>query len=107
MDPIVIRKKEELDNGWKFIVEVGTNEETIIGFGVKIDNDYWEQLTLGKFPPERLLTESFRYLLLKDSKNSVVRDLGHEFNLRSIQPIFYSYERRMKRALFGTEYPER
>jgi len=107
MDPIVIYKKEELDNGWKFIVEVGTHEETIIGFGVKIDKDYWQELTLEKFPPERLLKESFRYLLLKESKNFIATELGHEFNLRSIQPIFYSYERRMKRALFKTEYPER
>jgi len=106
MDPIVIGKKEELDNGWKFIVEVGTNEETMIGFGVSIDKEYWQQLTLGKFPPERLLRESFHYLLLKEPGTSVVRDLGHEFNLRSIQTIFYSYERRIKRALFGTEYPE-
>lgn len=107
MDPIVIRKKEELDNGWKFIVEVGTNEETIIGFGVSIDKEYWQQLTLGKFPPERLLRESFRYLLLKGPRTSILRDLGNEFSLRNIQTVFYSYERRIKRALFGTEYPER
>ena len=106
MDPIVIQKKEELENGWWFIVEIGTHGETKIGFGVSIDKDYWQQLTMGKFPPERLLRESFRYLLLKESRTSIVKDLGNEFSLRSIQTIFYSYERRMKRALFGTEYPE-
>ncbi|OGE96435.1 MAG: hypothetical protein A3B10_04560 [Candidatus Doudnabacteria bacterium RIFCSPLOWO2_01_FULL_44_21] len=107
MDPIVIEKKEELDKGWRFIVEVGTHEETQVGFAVTIDKDYWQELTLGKFPPERLLRESLRFLLLKQSRNAIVRDLGNDFSLRNIQTLFYSYERRMKMALFGTEYPKK
>jgi hypothetical protein len=105
MDPIVIGKKEETQDGWRFIVEVGTHGETKIGFAVNIDKEYWKQLTLGKFPPERLLKESFRYLLLKEPRTSIVKDLGNEFSLRNIQTMFYSYERRIRRALFKTEYP--
>lgn len=106
MDPIFITRKEELKDGWRFIIEVGTHEETKVGCGVTLDREYYRELTLGKFQPERLMRESFRYLLLKTSMHSVVRDLGNEFNLRNIQTMFYSYERRMKMALFGTEYPE-
>lgn len=106
MDPIAIVNKEELENGWRFVVEIGSHEETKVGFGVQVNKDYWQELTLGKFPPERLVKESFRYLLAKEPKTSIIRDLGNNFSLQNIQTMFYSYERRMRRALFGKEHIE-
>jgi hypothetical protein len=107
MEPVIIQKREEVENGWRFVVEVGTQEEYRVGFAVHIDREYWQKLTLGKFPPERLIQETFRFLLAKEiTKTAVLRELGNSFNLKDISPHYYSYERRMKMALFGTEYPE-
>lgn len=108
MDPVVIQRKEETENGWRFIVELGTHEENKIGFAVSIDREYWQNLTLGKFPPEFLVRETFRFLLAKEGiKTALLRSVGHHFDLRDIAEHYYSHERRMKMALFGTEYPER
>ena len=107
MDPIVIQRKEETDKGWRFIVEVGTQGEYKMGFAILIDKEYWHKLTLEKFPPERLLTETFKFLFAKEiTKTAVARELGKAFDLRDIPDQYYSYERRIKMVLFGTEYPE-
>ena len=107
MDPILIQRKEEVENGWRFIVEVGGQAEYRVGFSVSVDRDYWQELTLGKYSPERLVQETFHFLLAKETtKTALVREIGNSFNLRDLLNIYYSYERRIKMALFDTEYPE-
>ncbi len=107
MDPIVIQRKEETDKGWRFIVEVGRQAEYRVGFSVSVDKDYWQKLTLGKHSSERLVQETFRFLLAKETtKTALIREIGNSFNLRDLPNTYYSYERRMKMALFGTEYPK-
>lgn len=107
MDPTVIQRKEETDNGWQFIVEVGKQAEYRVGFLVSVEEDYWQKLTLSKYPPERLVQETFRFLLAKETTTTaLVREIGNSFNLKDLPSTYYSYERRMKMALFGTEYPE-
>ena len=107
MDSIVIQRKEEVENGWRFVVEVGSTGDTRVGFAVLVEKEYWQDLTLERFSPERLLKETFRFLFAKEiTKTAVVRKLGNYFDLRNLPDHYYSYERRMKMALFGTEYPK-
>jgi hypothetical protein len=106
MDLIVIQRKEVTENGWRFVVEVGTQGEYRVGFAVLVDRKYWQQLTLEKFLPERLIKETFIFLLAKETtKTALLRQLGNSFDLRDLPDRYYSYERRMKMALFSTEYP--
>lgn len=107
MDPIIIQRKEEKENGWRFIVEVGTYGGDKVGFAVFVNKEYWQSLTLEQFPPERLLRETFKFLFAKEiTKIAMVRELGNSFDLQDLPNHYYSYERRMKMALFGTEYPK-
>ena len=107
MGHIVIQRKEETNNGWRFIVEAGSTGDTKVGFAILVDEEYWRKLTFGKFPPERLLKETLKFLFAKETTNTaVVRELGNSFNLKELPDHYYSYERRMKMALFGTEYPK-
>ncbi|MDP2736122.1 MAG: hypothetical protein Q8P12_08065 [bacterium] len=108
MEPVIIQRKEDTEQGWRFIIEIGRHEDAKVGFAVTVDRDYFTQLTLGKHEPERLVLETFKYLLAKETtKTAVVRELGNTFNLKDVSERYYSYERRMKMALFGTEYPEK
>lgn len=107
MDRIVIQRKEEREDGWRFVVEVGIHEGDKVGFSVSVSKEYWQELTFEKFSPERLLKETLRFLFAKETtKTAVVRELGNSFDLKDVQTHYYSYERRMKMALFGTEYPK-
>ncbi|MDP4007524.1 MAG: hypothetical protein Q8P55_02975 [bacterium] len=107
MEPLVIQRMEETNEGWRFIVEIGRQDAVKIGFAATLDRDYWKELTFQKHSPERLIQETFRFLLAKEvAMTAVVRELGNSFNLRDIPTHYYSYERRMKFALFGTDHPE-
>ena len=107
MDSITIQQNEETENGWRFVVEVGSISDNKVGFAIFVDKEYWQKLTFGKFPPERLITETLRFLFAKETtKTAVVRELGNSFDLKDLPDRYYSYERRMKMALFGTEHPE-
>jgi hypothetical protein len=108
MEPIVIQSVQETDSDWRFVVEVGLHGGGKVGFGITVEKDYWQELTFGKFPPERLLRETLKFLIAKETtKTAVAREMGNSFHLRKVAEHYYSYERRMKMALFGTEYPKR
>ena len=88
-------------------MEVGATDDIKVGFAILMDKKYWQELTLERFPPERLIQETLRFLIAKETtKTALVRQLGNAFDLRDLPNHYYSYERRMKMALFGTEYPE-
>jgi hypothetical protein len=107
MEPVIIQRVEERDNDWRFIVEVGAQEGDKVGFSITVEKKYWQELTLERFPPEQLLKETLKFLLAKETtKTAVVRELGNSFHLKTIAANYYSYERRMKMALFGTEHPK-
>lgn len=55
----------------------------------------YERLTGGEASPEELLTESFRFLLEREPKESI---LG-SFNLTTISRYFPEYEREIARRL--------
>ena len=84
---IKIKKEEETQDTWKFLVVVGSeNDKT--EHSVILDRDYWEKLTSGKREPEELVKKSFEFLLEREPKESILR----EFNLRVINDYFPQYE---------------
>ena len=55
----------------------------------------YERLTDGKVSPEELVTESFRFLLEREPKESILRS----FDLTVISRYFPGYEREIGRRL--------
>jgi len=111
MEKIEIIDEEQIENGWRFVVEVGEGESKT-QHSVTLDKEYWEKLThsLGslqgpespsgprtagqaeKVPPEELVKKSFEFLLAREPKESILR----EFNLREIAKYFPEYESEIK-----------
>ena len=94
MDAIQITKKEETADGWRFVVEIGPDFNKI-GFSVFLDKDYWNELTSGKYSPDEFVMRSFRFLLQREPRTSIMRS----FHLRDIQRHFSTYEEKMKGTL--------
>lgn len=55
----------------------------------------YERLAAGQASPEALVTESFRFLLEREPKESILRS----FNLTVISRYFPQYEREIRRRL--------
>lgn len=89
---IQVTQRDEKEDGWTFVVEVGINSAEKIGYLVKVEKEYWEALTKGRYPPELLVRRSFMFLLSREAKSSILRN----FNLREIQGYFPSYEDEMR-----------
>ncbi len=87
MKNIKIKKEEQTENGWNFLVEVGDNEDKI-EYSVTLDKEYYQKLTDGKHTPAELVEKSFEFLLARELKESILR----EFNLRVISNYFPEYE---------------
>lgn len=87
MEKIFIKKKEENDDGWVFGVEVGGAE-----YRVGLAREYWEKLTGKTIEPEKLVLRSFKFLLAREPKESI---LG-QFDLSVIQKYFPEYEDKIK-----------
>ena len=61
-------------------------------FKVTLDDDYYQELTEGKCSKEELIGKSFKFLLKREPKESILR----EFNLKIIKKYFPEYEERIK-----------
>lgn len=84
---IKIKKEEEIKHGWKFLVEVGEDSRKTEHM-VSLDKDYYEKLTNSRINPGELIKKSFKFLLERESKESILR----EFDLRLISQYFSEYE---------------
>ena len=58
---------------------------------VALDEDYYQKLTKGRISKEQLIEKSFSFLLVRESKESILR----RFNLRVIKRYFPEYESRV------------
>jgi len=87
MERAVVIKEEKIKNGWKFSVRIG--EHT---YNVELTEDYWKRLTLGSIPPEKLVEQSFSFLLEREPKESILPT----FNLKQIQTYFPDFEEKIK-----------
>ena len=82
-----IKETKKTQSGWKYQVILAENGEDL-EFDVDLDEDYYKQLTNQKISPEELIRKSFRFLLSKEGKESIL----YSFNLRVIQKYFPEYE---------------
>ena len=85
---IQIKKK----SGQEFMVTVeegGSKTE----YAVTLDGEYYQRLTGGKITEEELIKRSFRFLLERESKESILS----KFNLKVIKRYFPEYEEEIKK----------
>lgn len=86
---VKIKKKEQIESGWNFLVEIDDIE-----YAVTLDKEYWEKLTHSTssgLTPEELVRKSFEFLLEREPKESILR----EFNLNVISKYFPEYEKEI------------
>ena len=79
--------KVEKKNQQGFTVKVGGKE-----YNVNLDDEYWQDLTGGKIAKEELIKESFKFLLEREPKESILS----RFNLRIINQYFPEFEEEIK-----------
>ena len=87
MERVEIKKQEQTETGWNFLVEVG-NKKDVIEYSVILDKEYWQKITGEQMRPEKLIKKSFEFLLEREPKESILR----KFNLREINGYFPEYE---------------
>ncbi|MDY7077988.1 MAG: hypothetical protein SXV54_13820 [Chloroflexota bacterium] len=87
---------QKTDHGYTYELQVTVKE----GRGesrhrVTLQKADYERLSGGKVSPEALVTESFRFLLEREPKESILRS----FDLTAIGRYFPEYEREIARRL--------
>ena len=99
-ESIKVQKQSPTDDGWQFVVWVGeipdSGEErkNITEHLVTLDTDYWKKLTRGVGAPADLIKKSFKFLLKREPKESILKT----FDLRVIKKYFPEYEREITPA---------
>ena len=63
-----------------------------IDFSVTVDDDYYQELTEEKCSKEELVKASFKFLLDREAKESILKS----FNLKVISSYFPEYADRIK-----------
>lgn len=84
-----IAMKEETPNQWQFVVEI---EDVKKPFHVTVTKPYYRQLTDESEPAQKLVRESFRFLLEREPAGSIL----HTFDLKEIETYFPEYVRFMQ-----------
>jgi len=79
--------KVEKKNQQEFIVKVEEKE-----YNVRLDDEYWKDLTGGKIAKEELIKKSFEFLLERELKDSILS----RFNLRIINKYFPEFEEKIR-----------
>jgi len=80
--------KVEKKNQQEFIVKVEGKE-----YNVNLDDEYWQDLTGGKIAKEELIKKSFKFLLEREPKESILS----RFNLRVINQYFPEFEEEIRK----------
>jgi len=91
VEEIKVREKEQTADGWEFLVEVGSKGNGL-EYLVMLDKEYWEELTDNKYTPKELVIKSFRFLLEREEKRSILK----KFNLYEISRYFPEYESEIR-----------
>ena len=87
---IEVKKKDQEE----FRVRVedrGTSKEYV----VTLEDSYYQDLTEGKIAREELIEKSFKFLLERESKESILS----KFNLKIIKSYFPEFEEEMRGAI--------
>ena len=80
--------KIEKKNQQEFTVKVEEKE-----YDVSLDDEYWQDLTGGKIAKEELIKKSFKFLLEREAKESILS----RFNLRIINQYFPEFEEEIRK----------
>jgi hypothetical protein len=81
----MIRVEEKNPNKFKVSVEEGGSSTT---HTVEVDDSYYQKLTGGSMTKKELVEKSFRFLLEREPKESIMS----RFDLPTIQRYFSEYE---------------
>lgn len=79
----------------KTTFKVTVEDRTTTTHTVTVTKEYWQELTGGSFPPEKLVEKSFEFLLEREPNTSILPT----FNLPVIQRYFADYEGTIRRML--------
>jgi hypothetical protein len=93
MKEVTVTQQNTNDQEWQFDVTV--NSDSTTHHTVTLTKDYWTKLTNETTPPEELINLSFKFLMNRESNESILRN----FNLEVIQTYFPEYESDIKRKL--------
>mgnify|MGYP000017525058 CR=1 FL=1 len=88
----MIKVERKGENEFLVVVEEGGSKTEHI---VTLDQEYYEQLTGGTITKEKLVEESFKFLLEREPKESILR----RFNLKVINRYFPEYEETISRKI--------
>lgn len=88
MEPIIIQNMQRTGSGWTCVVEVGVDSDTASHHNVTLDDDTYDRLTASAISPEDLIELSFKFLLEREPKESILPN----FDLDMISKYFDDYE---------------
>jgi len=87
---IEVKKKDQEEFRIK-VEEKGDSKEYV----VTLEDGYYQDLTQGKITKEELIEKSFKFLLQRESKESILS----KFNLKIIKSYFPEFEEEIRRAI--------
>jgi len=87
---IEVKKKSQEEFRVK-VEQKGASKE----YAVTLENSYYQDLTRGKITKEELMEKSFKFLLERESKESILS----KFNLKIIKSYFPEFEEEIRRAI--------
>ena len=90
MKEITVTQQNTNDEEWQFDVTVASDSTT--HHAVTLNKEYWSKLTNQTTPPEELIRQSFKFLMSRESNESILR----KFDLKVIQTYFPEYENEIK-----------
>jgi len=85
-DKIRIIEKKKIPAGWDFLIEVSDGVET--SHEVILTTNIWEKLKGNRNNPEDLIIDSFKFLLERESSQSILK----KFDLELIGKYFPEFE---------------
>lgn len=87
--------KTAVEGGWLFRVTVAEADGSASEHQVTLKERDYQQLIAGKVDPERLVEESFKFLLEREPKEAILS----RFDLTAIPRYFPEYEEEIKQRL--------
>ena len=87
---IEVKKKGQEEFRVK-VEEKGASKE----YAVTLEDSYYQDLTQGEITKEELIEKSFKFLLERESKESILS----KFNLKIIKSYFPEFEEEIRRAI--------
>jgi hypothetical protein len=87
---IEVQKKNQEEFKVK-VEEKGASKDYV----VTLENSFYQDLTQGKITKEELIEKSFRFLLRRESKESILS----KFNLKVVKSYFPEFEEEIRRAI--------